>query len=1224
VAILQGFPGCGKSQLAREVACKALRGLDPVEPQQDSADAVQDLFLDLALALESAGLPRLAHELDRGEHADLGGALLETLRREPVLILVDEFQRLFPRETTSPPALWRTLVERLNNSRNSRGRLLLVSNRSIKPERWCENCRTEEVRGLVDLEAEALFTELLEASDLVAAVPLTRRREIAHRLGGNPRALKTLVGALRSDCLDDLLSSAPDLWKPGDVAIDPQLVEDFERELLERALPKLDAELLKFMRWLSIHRRPFRKEALAQFTGGREPVEILRQRLIERFLLDNDRGWNSPHPLAREISVTRLRSDSQEWVQAHSLAADYHFRPFKARRLIGTPTLAGSYAELRHHLFESGRIGELDQASERLTQYALSQVRVVTPVPMSKEALEERMALLLAVPDKRRPRVLEYHLALCLRKRGGDGDGPRALKHARAATGPHMFFAVWLLRLDLEQAIHGIDTALPVLDEALKYVSADENAFALYQHGGEMLARANRLDEAIQLLEKGIDVPGMASLSSLYQSCAELMAKANRLDEAIQLLEKGIDEIPSDKNLFSLYQSCAELMAKANRLDEAIQLLEKGIAVPGMANVFILYQAATEYVAASGDSAKAEAIVSNGLATVPKQFGRHKIAETGLRVFSARHNAAAIRGLLALTGPRKLDPPQRALADCLIARMSGDWTNAAEIAQEKRAEFPNYLLLRAFEADARLALGQVNEADNLIKEYRVGEGQVRDNPMVWLTAYLNLITGRGDDAASLAAMFAPNATDRGSPLDEVEMLRLWAIARNASNAPWEEMFPGLAEYRRRSARPSQVRNPLAEPERKQTAVLVVATEWYSRHGGLSTFNRDLCTALVRAGARVVCYVPRAETGERDDAERVHHVHIVEAPALPGADDSTLLLQRPQLPSGFVPEIVIGHDRITGAASVRLARDDFPGSKRVLFIHTSPEEIEWHKESREDSTSAERAEARKKEQLGLAAKCDLVIAVGPRLTREFATDLHGDGNPVPIMELTPGLPEHPASAAAIPPAIRCLVLGRVEDYQLKGLDLAAKALGRVVTGWKYGTSPKLVVRGAPRGTDAELRKRLAKDSDPTELDIVVRHYSADETEIQSDLREASLVLMPSKKEGFGLVGLEAISWGVPTLISEQSGLAETLRLHSPQRANDWILSVTGDCAAKWAERIEFLLANRQGAFERAASLREELAASLDWHRAVVALLAELSVNRAPSPPAARSASTSPSV
>ncbi len=342
-------------------------------------------------------------------------------------------------------------------------------------------------------------------------------------------------------------------------------------------------------------------------------------------------------------------------------------------------------------------------------------------------------------------------------------------------------------------------------------------------------------------------------------------------------------------------------------------------------------------------------------------------------------------------------------------------------------------------------------------------------------------------------------------------------------------------------------------------------------------------------------MPKADIEEKTRAKE-NGVEIVEAHKMPGADDASLLYQRPELPTYFVPNVVIGHDRITGSASAMLFKEHYPESKRVLFIHTSPEEIEWHKEIREDSTSSERAAKRKQEQLNLAIGCSLVVAVGPHLTEEFKTDLHGAGNPVPVMELTPGLPGWQANVVETPPpATRCLILGRVEDYKLKGLDLAAKALGRVVGNWKHGNPPRLVVRGAPVGTDAELRQCLNRDSNPIELDIVIRNYSASEVEIRNDLREASLVLMPSKKEGFGLVGLEAIAIGVPTLISSQSGLAETVRLHAPQFANEWILPVTKDDVNKWAERIEFLLTGREGAFARAVALREQLAAKLDWRR-----------------------------
>jgi glycosyltransferase involved in cell wall biosynthesis/predicted Zn-dependent protease len=1366
-AILQGFPGCGKSQLAVAVAERTDRSLDPIDVQSDGAGPLLDLFTDLALALDAKGLPQLMQEVDKGAGANLARALLEILRREQVLIVIDEFQRLLPKDKTTPPAPWARMVEELNNSPRPQGRLLLVSNRSIKTERWCENCHIEEVRGLPDQEAEALFSELLELQGLAAAVPPGKRLAIVRRLGGNPRALKTLMVGLRTDSLEDLLSAAPDLKKPGDVVLDPQLVEAFEREVLERALPKLEADLLKFMRWLSVHRRPFQKEALAQFTGGRETPEALRKQLFDRFLLDRTAGGDVPHPLAREISVSRLRAEQGEWVQAHNLAANYHFRHFKARQLTGASTLAASYAELRHHLYEAGRIGELHEASERLTKYALSQV-VVTRDPTNKEALEERIALLSTLPDDGRPKVLEYHLARCLLKRGAAGDKERALKHARKAAGRGLAHDFWLLLLNLECAIHGINAALPVITEARRYLSAHQNMSALYQRGAElltqssrineaidllmkgidfltaekrlpplhqsraelvqacanlmalsgrwaeainllqitiddikadenvsahyqslieltrscaeilsrsnedekaiellkdsikeipvetnlfslyqscaemmaqanrlddaikllekgiavtpadkglvslyqscaeMMAQANRLDDAIKLLEKGIAVPGMASLVSLYQSCAEMMAQANRLDDAIKLLEKGIAVTPADKGLVSLYQSCAEMMAQANRLDDAVKKLEEGIEkVPADKNLFVLYQTAIELAGKTEDYKRAETLAAKGLATIPRRYGRHKIADTALRMFGARCEAEAIRGLQGLSGTAQLDPPQRLLADYLLIRISGDWAKAAEVAHKGQTDFPNHMALQTSEVDARLALGQVTEADDLMKEYPVGgEKQVRDNSVVWLKAYVSLMAGRPDEARTLAMLYAPNEIDSGRPLDEAELLRLWSVARNGMNGPVEDNFPGLAEYRRQNTAqaPEAEQSPVAQTP-AQLCVLVVATEWDSRHGGLSTFNRDLCAALAGAGARVVCYVPQASGDEVERAKRVH-VRLVEARTVSGSQGVALLSQRPDLPSDFVPDLIIGHDRITGAPSVILARDHYPASRRVLFIHTSPEEIEWHKEPRSDSTSADRAAARKQEQLGLAQGCDLVVAVGAHLKREFGTDLLGIDNPPPIIELTPGLPESPQRGAMLPPSIRCLILGRAEDYTLKGLDLAARALGRVVERWRNSDSPKLIVRGAPTGTGDALRQRIIQDGQPASLDVVVRHYTPYETEIRSDLQEASLVLMPSQKEGFGLVGLEAIAWGVPTLISDRSGLAETLKRYAPQRASAWILPVTGDADIKWAERIELLLTAREDAFASAAALRQQLTTMLDWRNGAAALLDKL--------------------
>jgi hypothetical protein len=60
---------------------------------------------------------------------------------------------------------------------------------------------------------------------------------------------------------------------------------------------------------------------------------------------------------------------------------------------------------------------------------------------------------------------------------------------------------------------------------------------------------------------------------------------------------------------------------------------------------------------------------------------------------------------------------------------------------------------------------------------------------------------------------------------------------------------------------------VAAVSRRQLQVLVVAEEWFSVHGGISSFNRGLCTALAAIGVRVTCFVPSADDKEKTDARR---------------------------------------------------------------------------------------------------------------------------------------------------------------------------------------------------------------------------------------------------------------------------------------------------------------------------------------------------------------------
>jgi glycosyltransferase involved in cell wall biosynthesis len=114
-----------------------------------------------------------------------------------------------------------------------------------------------------------------------------------------------------------------------------------------------------------------------------------------------------------------------------------------------------------------------------------------------------------------------------------------------------------------------------------------------------------------------------------------------------------------------------------------------------------------------------------------------------------------------------------------------------------------------------------------------------------------------------------------------------------------------------------------------------------------------------------------------------------------------------------------------------------------------------------------------------------------------------------------------------------------------------------------------------------------------------------------MQSSSLVLMPSRREGFGLVGLEAIVSGTPVLLSNQSGLAELLTEQlEPELAARVVVGTTGDEANpgpdidQWANAIEATLRNRGASFRDASGLLAALGHRLTWKSSVQSLLSAL--------------------
>jgi glycosyltransferase involved in cell wall biosynthesis len=390
-------------------------------------------------------------------------------------------------------------------------------------------------------------------------------------------------------------------------------------------------------------------------------------------------------------------------------------------------------------------------------------------------------------------------------------------------------------------------------------------------------------------------------------------------------------------------------------------------------------------------------------------------------------------------------------------------------------------------------------------------------------------------------------------------------------------------------------------------ILLVASEWSSSHGGISTFNRELCMALATAGHRVNCLVVEPTQRERDEAEQ-YGVKLLGAPFDPTIEaEERLTLVGEKDFDGFVPDIVVGHDHVTGSAGYHIARRVFVTPSYVHFIHTLPDEIEPHKSRRGSSylRGAKKAAA----QIQHCLRSDLVVCIGPRIYREIQTKLAGI-SPVAVVECRPGLDRKLLGHTVDLSKTRspnCLFLGRLQDSDLKGAELACASIVALNGSWKKIPRPKLIMRGF--GTDEEIHNMPGFASAKPFLSA--RPFTSDSTEIASDICGASVIIMPSKSEGFGLVALEGIAAGIPVVVTSESGIAELLMDTSiisvlgQTRAEAYILEVNGEGATKqWADRLNAILSEPADSFSEASRVRDVLRGILTWENCASRLMLDV--------------------
>ncbi|MGK8486811.1 NB-ARC domain-containing protein [Nocardia asiatica] len=398
---------------------------------------------------------------------------------------------------------------------------------------------------------------------------------------------------------------------------------------------------------------------------------------------------------------------------------------------------------------------------------------------------------------------------------------------------------------------------------------------------------------------------------------------------------------------------------------------------------------------------------------------------------------------------------------------------------------------------------------------------------------------------------------------------------------------------------------LEESDPNPPRVLVLNDEWFSRMGGLSTFNRQLCIALAEAGARVFCYVRDATAAERRSAADVDVTLLSSQNSAPGVDPLT---KRPELPGGQEPDIVIGHGRVTGGIARQLVEDHYPHAKRFQFVHVYPDHLEFEKVGDRDHAAV--AEQHTVLELDLAASADQAVAIGPLIYDWLNRDLEREnGKPAPL-RIDPGFDALDPTRQRYSQGLwmRVLMAGRLDTEQerVKGLDLAARALGFVLE-LQDPDDPEIefVVRGIREGTGAAVRQRIRDWSAHDNLQVVPKIYSPSIETLHTDLRKAALLVMPSRSEGFGLIGVEAIVAGTPVLVSRSSGLGIMLcKTLKPELARQVTVPITESVEKdrlRWGHEIALVVRNIDAAFRNADRIRGILSDEKPWSASAEVLL-----------------------
>ncbi|XP_078662847.1 uncharacterized protein LOC144906452 [Branchiostoma floridae x Branchiostoma belcheri] len=389
-------------------------------------------------------------------------------------------------------------------------------------------------------------------------------------------------------------------------------------------------------------------------------------------------------------------------------------------------------------------------------------------------------------------------------------------------------------------------------------------------------------------------------------------------------------------------------------------------------------------------------------------------------------------------------------------------------------------------------------------------------------------------------------------------------------------------------------------EEDQSAVLLVIDKYSTSHNENSSLDQQLAKTLQEHVPDIDVFSMVLQATEEDKLNAQQDGVELLLPKLDPDDPRTNPtpdwltfdhnLKYPHLPQKV--RSIVGHTDVTSRAAVKIKKERYPDANVILFTEDIPEDTEYYKGDEKAMGIGKKEDS----ILEDAQEADVVFSLGNKIFVHFENQFraipaskrpqHVKFVPKPSKIFEDAEAEYKDTETMV-----VLSIGRVKGVEkLKGYDLAAETLSFVAEKIKI----KWHVIGFNKD-DFEATKAILEHCKSANLQVTFLPYDT-QKDICKEMMKAHLVLMPSRAEPFGLVGLEAIAAGIPVLVSSKSGLADFIHEHVDELHHSIVDMDGSDERATvklLAQSIERMLKHNKAEFKTAARGKRQLLSTKYW-------------------------------